>query len=167
MDIEQITDTDDFILLREIVNRLPWGIVVIDHALNVQYMNPRFQEIFDPPLTKQLPMDRGTSPGCLGHILGCKYNGSTDHLEGKGPCRHCELRLPSDTLAALTSSKGNALEGKYTVVKEFRIHGKNILKYLEIRHVPLMDQRVMILVKDCTQKALARLNEMEDSSHRG
>lgn len=154
MDIKKIKATDDVLMIREIVDRLPWGIVVIDHAFNVQYMNPRFQEIFDPSAAQLLPMDREKAPICIGHILGCKYNGSEDSLEGRGACRHCELRIPIDMLSDI-ASQAQAPEGKYTVVKEFLIHGQRVLKCLEIQYVGLDSHRMMLLVDDQTQAALA------------
>ena len=170
MDLEKIKHTDDFddfLLLREIVDHLPWGVLVIDHDFAVQYMNQQFQKIFDPPAPQLLPMDGGKTPTCMGHILGCKYNGSADHLASKGACRHCELRISIDTLSGLASKKVHAPEDKYTVVKEFRINGENVLKYLEIQHVPLNGQRMMILVEDQTEAALAKLDAMENPSVQG
>lgn len=167
MDFEKVTHTDDLFLIREIVDNLPWGVIVIDPAFNVQYMNPRFQEIFDPPTPQLLPMDGEKIPTCMGHILGCKYSGTVDHAEGRGSCRHCELRIPIDTLSALASKKVHAPEDKYTVVKEFRINGENVLKYLEIQHVPLVGHRMMLLVEDHTKTALAKLDAMDNPSVQG
>jgi len=167
MDFEKITYTDDLFLIREIVDSLPWGVIVIDHAFDVQYMNQRFQEIFNPTPAQLLPMDGEKMSTCMGHILGCKYSGSADHLEGRGACRHCELRIPIDTLSALVSKKVHAPEDKYTVVKEFRINGENVLKYLEIQHVSLVGHRMMFLVEDQTDAALAKLDAMENPSVQG
>ena len=157
MDIKKIKDTDDGLLIREIVERLPLGIVVIDHAFNVQYMNPRFQEIFDPPSAQLLPMAREKSPTCMGHILGCSHNGSGNAFEGRGACRHCEFRIPIDMVSDIASKvdTGRSPAGEYTVVKEFMIHGKKVLKYLEVQYVVLGGDRLMVLVDDQTQAALA------------
>jgi len=145
------------------VERLPWGVVVIDQYFDVHYMNHRFQEIFDPPKPRQLPMDQGKKNICMGHILGCKYNGSSDNLQGMGACRHCEFSFPVDTLLG-RDPKDHGSEDKYTVVKEFRINGENVLKYLEIQRIVLGGHRVMLLVEDCTGAALEKLNAMENSS---
>ena len=85
MDFEKITHTDDLFLVREIVDSLPLGVMVIDHAFDVQYMNQRFQEIFDPSPSQLLPMDGGPPPSCMGHIFGCRYSGTVDYAEGRGP----------------------------------------------------------------------------------
>ena len=156
MDIKRIKDTDDALLIREIVERLPLGIVVIDHAFNVQYMNPRFQEIFDPSVAQLLPNDREKTPSCMGHILGCSHNDSGNASEGMGACRHCEFRISIDMVSDIASKvRTGSPAGEYTVVKEFMIHGKKVLKYLEIHYVVLGGGRLMVLVDDQTQAALA------------
>ena len=156
MDIKKIKDTDDELLIREIVDRLPWGIVVIDHALNVRYMNPRVREIFDPPAAQLLPMDRKKAPACMGHILGCSHNGSGNASEGRGACRHCEFRTSIDMISDIASKvHTGSPAGEYTVVKEFVVHGKKVLKYLKIQYVVLGGDRLMVLVDDQTQAALA------------
>ena len=167
MDFEKITHTDDLFLVREIVDSLPLGVMVIDHAFDVQYMNQRFQEIFDPSPSQLLPMDGGPPPSCMGHIFGCRYSGTVDYAEGRGACRHCEFRIPIDTLSALASKKVHPPEDKYTVVKEFRINGENVLKYLEIQHIPMIGHRLMLLVEDLTETALAALDTQGDPSVQG
>ena len=169
MDFEKIKHTDDFLLLREIVDHLPWGVLVINHDFAVQYMNQQFQEIFDPPVPQLLPMDGGKTPTCMGHILGCKHSGSADHLASRGACRHCELRIPVEILSQLTS-QAHAPENpvdKHTVVKEFRINGKNVLKYLEVQRIPLSSHRMMLLVDDHTEAALVKFHAMENISEEG
>ena len=163
MDIEKIKDSDDVLLIREIVERLPLAIVVIDHAFHVQYMNSRFQEIFDPPASQLLPMDRGKPPSCMGHILGCSHNGSGNAMEGRGSCRHCQFRIPVDTFSQIASQL-QAPEVRYTVVKEFLIHGKKVLKYLEIQQITLSEHRVMLLVDDQTQAVLATLGRDDNGA---
>jgi len=162
MDIEKIKHTDDSLLVREIVDRLPWGIIVVDHAFNVQFMNQQFQEIFDPPAPQLLPMDGEKSHTCMGHILGCNYNGSVDHLEGKGACRHCDFRTPIEISDLAPNAP--APEDKYTVVKEFAINGEKVLKYLEVQRIALSGHRMMFLVEDRTKAALEELDSLENPS---
>ena len=153
-----------FLLTKEIVDRLPWGIIVIDRDFKVQYTNPRFQEIFDPQAAQQFPMDREKLPVCMGHILGCGYNGSADHLKGRGACRHCEFRIPIDMLSDIVphAHAPGTPGDKYTVVKEFLIQGQKVLKYLVIQYVALGNGRMMLLVDDQTPDALAKLDVMDD-----
>ncbi len=133
----------------QMIEKMPFGVYIIDREHNISYYNQAFSEIFYPGVHQ--------TNVYFGLLARCKYCTTDGTSDSNNPiCSNC-LIIKQHESAFSSGLPSQSQE----IVQEFEINGKKELKYIKIQSIPLDDNHLMVLLTDLTNEAKKLVN-LED-----